>query len=1235
MTAGGPWSVKGIDPKAREIAKDLARRSGLTLGEWLNQVILEDEGPVEEAPRYPTFGRQAAPSNRRYEPMSRPVDDVFRMSDTLDRLSARIEAADQRSAQAINGIEQIVSDLVSRLDGEGRERGAASAKIEGALESLRAEQAAAADRLRKVEQASQEARDQQETRTDDALKAIEGALAKVAAQMQDREAQAGETFSGLRQELDGVYERLDGAFSEGSARELVESVLTRMTARLESAEKKTSDALRGLEGAFASLDQRLKGAEARIQDRSHEVRLEALAERLTDQIGAVRAEMAKAIAASAADPRFEKLEQAVEAIDGHVRAAEQRSAGAIEKMGHEVLRMADTLARNVNDGEQRAARTLEVVTNEVTSLRGDVARVSGDVVRMGAEVAHAVRTSEGAAQSVSDFERRSAEAVDRVSDEVSRVAETLARGLADAERRSAEAIERVGSQVTRVADTMEQRLSQADAVGAQALERLSSEIARITERMSERIANAERRQAQAIDDVGEQVARATERLQDRHEKATGDLADRIRQSEERTARFLDEARERIDRRLEEAQKRPEAAEPAQPVHTPLPYDAYADPAVAPFGDDSFAVPAPEFARLDAARHAPVYEEHRFEAPAEAEESADDPFASHAFAYDDAAEAEAEAHPSQDLHARDPFADEEPSLVEAAVEHDEDDVHALAEHAPLHGTAAVFSDLVAHDAHEDPEDDLQDDEGLSRHALAAHEADPAEILRAARDPFADDPFADDATLIEPAHASAEDFGSGLFTESESPSAEIGVDDDWLSPAAVHADEAHDDPFDLHAEPAAVHAGADEHDPFGLEALAQPAAAVEAHDEAKADDGFHAGDDFVAEPARPRTTRELIEQARAAARAGNAPAEKGKGEAKGGSLFGGFGVGKKKQRGGSTMRTALLVSGGTAALGVALAGYVILADKPHGALPDRVASALGVHGRPGKPAAGELASNPLAAVALSPKPIAGQIAAQNAPVANGPGGAELYDDAVRRIEAKDKTGLANLQKAANLGYAPAQFYLAKLYEDGQAGLTKDLVQARRWTERAAEGGDRKAMHNLALYNFEGVGGPKNLTSASEWFRRAADLGLTDSQYNLARLYEEGFGVAQNPAEAYKWYLIAARSGDAESRMSALRIKGQLSAEAQSAAERAAQGFQAQSPHMASAAPTAAGSVSGDAATVATAQKALTKLGFYQGPTDGSTSPALKLAVAAYQRGQGLPATGQLDPTVTQKLAQVVAQ
>jgi localization factor PodJL len=273
--------------------------------------------------------------------------------------------------------------------------------------------------------------------------------------------------------------------------------------------------------------------------------------------------------------------------------------------------------------------------------------------------------------------------------------------------------------------------------------------------------------------------------------------------------------------------------------------------------------------------------------------------------------------------------------------------------------------------------------------------------------------------------------------------------------------------------------------------------------------------------------------------------------------------------------------------------------------------------------------MAAVALSPT-AAGPLAAPTPNSAQSEAGAEIYADGVRRVEAHDNTGVDSVRRAANLGYAPAEFYLAKLYEGGGAGLKKDIGQARAWTERAAEAGDQKAMHNMALYYFEGTGGPKNLSLAADWFHRAADLGLVDSQYNLARLYEEGFGVSQNPAEAYKWYLIAARSGDAESRSAAQRLKSQLSPEAQAAAERAVQGFQTQGPALGSTQLAQATVTAGGSADITTAQRGLSRLGYYQGPYDGVSSPALNLAIAAYQRDQGLPATGTLDSTVTERLA-----
>ena len=65
MSATAPWSVKGIDPQAREIAKDLARRSGQTLGEWINSMIIEG-GKGETAPpaRASEPERHAAPERQ-------------------------------------------------------------------------------------------------------------------------------------------------------------------------------------------------------------------------------------------------------------------------------------------------------------------------------------------------------------------------------------------------------------------------------------------------------------------------------------------------------------------------------------------------------------------------------------------------------------------------------------------------------------------------------------------------------------------------------------------------------------------------------------------------------------------------------------------------------------------------------------------------------------------------------------------------------------------------------------------------------------------------------------------------------------------------------------------------------------------------------------------------------------------------------------------------------------------
>ena len=1023
MTAGAPWSVKGIDPKAREIAKDLARRSGMTLGEWLNQVILED-GPMPEEPppaRYASFGREAPSPYRRIEAPEHAGDEIFRVTEALERLSARIEAAEHRSTLAISGVDQSVSGLVSRLSAAEREQTAVAARFEGLADDLKVDQNRIVDRLRRIEQEAAG------PRSVEALRAMETALGKVAGHLYDGEARTRDQIGELRQDLNAVADKVEAGPAGVGGADLVDTVVTRIAERLEQAEARTSGALKGLEVSFAHLDERLGAAESRIEGRGSELGLERIAASLSDRVDAARAEMAEKIRVSA-DGRFDRMERTLAEMNGHVQAAERRSAQAIERMGHEVLRMAETLGRRVNDVEQTTASSMQQVTGEMS----------------------------------------------------------------------------------RIANTMDARLTQFDAAGAQALEKLGGEIARITERLAERIANAERRSAQAIDDVGDQMTRVSERLQDRQERVSTDLAERIRQSEERTARLLEDARERIDQRLAENQRRLN-----DPPATPPASTSFSDPGVAPFGQDSFSsAPLPDN-RPD----------HRYETRAFGREEA---------------------------HEREP--------------------------------------------------DLLTPRGFIEPSFGEPELDEAEAYRSPS-------VFDDAAP----------FGEKLKADLADPFDIPGQDDE------IDADDGF-----LKVEPSSP--------PMSAYAAA-PAPRIEPEFQAPE---ARAEDEAIF-AARPTSTRELIEQARAAARgaSGDAPAQaKAKTAPEIGSLFSGFGVGreKKAKRASGGLRNALLVTGLFAATGVTALGYELIAGHPSGNLPQRVADALGggVKIAPG-PVGSEL-ERPMAAVALNPTPLAGT-------GITAPGGAlspsqtpttdaamqapALYADGARRIESHDNTGVESLRKAANLGYAPAEFYLAKLYEDGQAGLTKDLGEARRWTQRAAEAGDRKAMHNLALYYFEGSGGDKNLTQAAQWFRRAADLGLVDSQYNLGRLYEEGFGVSQNPAEAYKWYLIAARSGDAESRNSAQRMKGQLSVEAQQTADRAAQGFHPQGTGADGLAPVAAVQATASDPATANLQHALSRLGYYQGPTDGSSSPALKLAVAAYQRDQGLPGTGVLDNSSQQLL------
>ena len=122
----------------------------------------------------------------------------------------------------------------------------------------------------------------------------------------------------------------------------------------------------------------------------------------------------------------------------------------------------------------------------------------------------------------------------------------------------------------------------------------------------------------------------------------------------------------------------------------------------------------------------------------------------------------------------------------------------------------------------------------------------------------------------------------------------------------------------------------------------------------------------------------------------------------------------------------------------------------------------------------------------------------------------------------------------------------------GVKKDLGLARRYYTAAAEKGNAKAMHNLAVLYAEGIDGKPDYNSAVQWFRKAASHGVADSQYNLAVLAARGLGTPKSLTESYKWFALAAAQGDKEGARKRDEVAGKLDAKSLAAAQRDVKSF-----------------------------------------------------------------------------------
>jgi localization factor PodJL len=149
-----PWSVKGVDPEAREAAKIAARRAGLTVGQWLTQTIRSTA-----AEQLRNGGRGAVAADSGFAATASggttgsgagytappPAPTMQAIFESIQKLSARIEAAESSTAAAIAPLTEQVDELARQIDDVKDRSGLSTAPVERAVMRL-------TERIQKIEQ---------------------------------------------------------------------------------------------------------------------------------------------------------------------------------------------------------------------------------------------------------------------------------------------------------------------------------------------------------------------------------------------------------------------------------------------------------------------------------------------------------------------------------------------------------------------------------------------------------------------------------------------------------------------------------------------------------------------------------------------------------------------------------------------------------------------------------------------------------------------------------------------------------------------------------------------------------------------------------------------------------------------------------------------------------------------------------------------------------------------------
>lgn len=323
MKSNAPWSVKGIERDARETAKEAARREGMTVGEWLNQVIYTASDPQT--------------SNGEIEGLK--ISDLVT---AIEHLNKRVIHAEFKGAAAIDDLARNFGGVVERLQrvertksGEGGEAGEiVSADIEERLARLESKGA-----------------DRQRIET---LKALEKAVSQVAVQFDASHKTSMARMDATEKHLQQLATRIDtvnvaAAAASGqdpAAVTLFTDTIDTLQARIERAERIAQQAAELKTETSESVDAEfVERTGARLRVLGDEIK------RGGDQI--------------------RSLETSIKKLSDQIDAAEKRSSEGVQKVAETISELKSQFGETGGDDGGKARLKIEQAVAAATRRTED------------------------------------------------------------------------------------------------------------------------------------------------------------------------------------------------------------------------------------------------------------------------------------------------------------------------------------------------------------------------------------------------------------------------------------------------------------------------------------------------------------------------------------------------------------------------------------------------------------------------------------------------------------------------------------------------------------------------------------------------------------------------------------------------------------------------------------------------------------------------------------------------